>query len=61
MVFLPNTNTVILVEPYCGTIKEPGLPVILAHMALKCDKDSKFQPSLVDEKVFKMWVLLGTS
>ena len=24
-------------------------------------KDSKFQPSLVDKKVFKMWVLLGTS
>ena len=24
-------------------------------------KDSKFQPSLVDRKVFKMWVLLGTS
>ena len=23
--------------------------------------DSKFQPSLVDKKVFKMWVLLGTS
>ena len=24
-------------------------------------KDSKFQPSLVDKKVFKIWVLLGTS
>ena len=24
-------------------------------------KDSKFQPSLVDKKVFKMWVLLGSS
>ena len=27
MVFLPNTNTVILLEPYCGTITDPGLPV----------------------------------
>ena len=27
MIFLPHTNTVILLEPYCGTIKEPGLPV----------------------------------
>ena len=29
IVFLPHTNTVILLEPYCGTITEPGLPVIL--------------------------------
>ena len=28
IVFLPHTNTVILLEPYCGTITEPGLPVI---------------------------------
>ena len=27
MVFLPHTNTVILLEPYCGTMTEPGLPV----------------------------------
>ena len=27
MVFLPHTNTVILLELYCGTITEPGLPV----------------------------------
>ena len=27
MVFLPHKNTVILLEPYCGTITEPGLPV----------------------------------
>ena len=27
IVFLPHTNTVILLEPYCGTITEPGLPV----------------------------------
>ena len=34
-------------------------PYQLSHMALKCDKSSKFQPSLVDQKVFKMWVLLS--
>ena len=27
IVFLPHTNTVILLEPYRGTITEPGLPV----------------------------------
>ena len=31
MVFLPHTNTVILLEPYCGTITEPGLPVAPAE------------------------------
>ena len=30
MVFLPHTNTVILLEPYCGTITEPGLPVVIS-------------------------------
>ena len=29
MIFLPHTNTVILLEPYCGTITEPGLPVLM--------------------------------
>ena len=28
IVFLPHTNTVILLEPYCGTMTEPGLPVL---------------------------------
>ena len=28
MAFLPHTNTVILLEWYCGTITEPGLPVV---------------------------------
>ena len=28
MVFLPHTNTVILLEPYCSTMTEPGLPVV---------------------------------
>ena len=32
MVFLPNTNTVILQEPYCGTITEPGLPVVYLYI-----------------------------
>ena len=27
IVFLPHTNNVILLEPYSGTITEPGLPV----------------------------------
>ena len=27
IVFLPHINTVILLQPYCGTITEPGLPV----------------------------------
>ena len=27
IVFLPNTNTVILLEPYCGNITQHGLPV----------------------------------
>ena len=29
IVFLPHTNTVNLLEPYCGTMTEPGLPVDL--------------------------------
>ena len=28
IVFLPHTNTVNLLEPYCGIITEPGIPVI---------------------------------
>ena len=27
IVFSPHTNAVILLEPYCGTITKPGLPV----------------------------------
>ena len=26
IVFLPHANTVMLLEPFCGTITEPGLP-----------------------------------
>ena len=32
MIFLPHTNTVILLEPYCGTITEPGLPVVSSEV-----------------------------
>ena len=28
ILFLPHTNTVILLEPYCGTITDPGSPVL---------------------------------
>ena len=31
IVFLPHTNTVILLEPYCGTVTEPGLPVAIGE------------------------------
>ena len=33
IVFLPHTNTVILLGPYCGTITEPGLPVSIRENA----------------------------
>ena len=33
IVFLPHTNTVILLGPYCGTITEPGLPVSIPENA----------------------------
>ena len=42
MVFLPHTNTVILLEPYCGAITEPGIPVVL----LDCKNDTLFSPLL---------------
>ena len=35
MVFLPFTNTVILLEPYCGTITEPRLPVHRPHYSAR--------------------------
>ena len=35
MMFFPHTNTVILLEPYCGTITEPGLPVIIREKKLR--------------------------
>ena len=40
MVFLPHTNTVILLEPYCGTITEPGLPVVRALASHQCGPGS---------------------
>ena len=35
---LPHTNTVILLEPCCGTITEPGLPVL----KLACEKTRRW-------------------
>ena len=35
MVFLSHTNTVILLEQYCGTITEPGLPVLKSVACLR--------------------------
>ena len=60
MIFLPHTNTVILLEPYCGTITEPGLPVAplapvntnvpvphtLAGPSMTATKENLFTPSL---------------
>ena len=37
------------------------LPIYYHTRRWNVIKDSKFQPSLVDKKVFKMWVLPGTS
>ena len=37
IVLLPRTNTVILLEPCCGTITEPGLPVVTSG---NCDSNS---------------------
>ena len=34
IVFLTHTNTVILLEPCFGTIKEPGLPVLGTHASV---------------------------
>ena len=36
IVFLPHTNTVILLEPYCGTLTEPGLPVLPISLKAIC-------------------------
>ena len=36
MIFLPHTNTVILLEPNSGTITEPGLPVVLVTDLSSC-------------------------
>ena len=34
IVLLPHTNTVIFLERYCGTITEPGLPVIISRRVM---------------------------
>ena len=35
IVFLTHTNTVILLERYCGTITEPGLPLVSVASAVQ--------------------------
>jgi len=32
--YFSHTNTVILLEPYCGTITEPGLPMVMLYYVL---------------------------
>ena len=41
-IFLPHTNTVILLELYCVTITEPGLPVIFPTQFFFFRPDQKF-------------------
>ena len=48
MVFLPHTNTVILLELYCGTITEPGLPVI---------KPGRF--AVISKRNGQQWLLMS--
>ena len=61
MVFLPHTNTVILLEPYCGTITEPGLPVSQHALQEQSARDIFIPPFLkfpvVPRVIF--YVLLG--
>ena len=46
IVFLPHINTVILLEPYCSTITEPGLPVVTETRL--CESESiDFIPQLL--------------
>ena len=47
IVFLPHTNTVILLEAYCGTITEPELPV---------SKQIKFATNSPISFVFNFWM-----
>ena len=42
MIFLPHINTVILLEPYCGTITEPGLPVLTPRNIIGLDGHRKW-------------------
>ena len=45
ILFLPHTNSVILLEPYCGTITEPGLPVSIRENAIFFKDNCAFSPS----------------
>ena len=47
ILFLPHTNTVILLEPYCGTITEPGLPVSIRENAIVFKDNCAFSRSFL--------------
>ena len=62
MILLPHTNTVNLLEPYCGTITEPGLPVLLQtycchlEMATSLEADA-FLTRMVDRRGWPKLIL----
>ena len=47
IVFLPHINTVISLEPYCGTITEPGLPVSIRENAIFFKDNCAFSRSFL--------------
>ena len=51
MVFLSHTNTAILPEPYCGTITEPGLPVVEIEVEVEVFLKSPIPPPLKSQMV----------
>ena len=55
ILLLPHTNTVILLEPYCGT-KEPGLPVVDLFVGgkFKVSVNENFS-TLLDFVFFLFW------
>ena len=52
MVFLPHTNTVILLEPYCCTTTEPGLSVVSLEFQLAGWNDRKGKKNIAKFAVF---------
>ena len=57
MVFLPHTNTVILLEPHYATITEPGLPVIKAAFSVS---QSAFFPRMKNLRTRKTNIKYNT-
>ena len=53
-IFLPHTNTVILLEPYRGTITEPGLPVVIR---LRLESIPSVFPGVIRENCFSVVLL----